>query len=205
MWILQDDTIIKTPVQVTIDGNTYPRLIFTEPDTIAGLGIKEYQEVTPDNRYYWNGAYTLDRSGDTVVGTYASTPRDVDTLKEQMIATVKSQVGSRLKTTDWMVIREADGGTAMNADVKAYRSAVRAEGDAKELEINALATLDDVINYENKPHTEVRKVKHTAEDGTETYGPETESYTREINMTMHFDVIDPLAEVDPAFVSLTEV
>jgi len=79
---------------------------------------------------------------------------------------------------------------------------VRTEGDAKELEIEALVTLDDVINYENKPHTEVRKVKHTDEDGTETYGPETDSYTREINMTMHFDAIDPLQEVDPSFVSL---
>ena len=205
MWILQDDTIIKTPVQVTIDGNTYPRLIFTEPDTIAGLGIKEYQEVTPDNRYYWNGAYTLDRSGDTVVGTYASTPRDVDTLKEQMIATVKSQVGSRLKTTDWMVIREADGGTAMNADVKAYRAAVRTEGDEKESAINDLATLNDVILYENSPHLEVRKIKHTSDEGVETYGPETHEVSREVDLTKHFNAVDPLAEAeaDPAFVSLT--
>lgn len=104
-----------------------------------------------------------------------------------------------------MVIREADGGDAMDADVKAYRAAIRAEGNVKETEIAALADLNAVIVYENKPFTEVRKVKHTAEDGTETYGPETESYNREINMTMHFDAIDPLADVDPAFVSLTQV
>ena len=44
----------------------------------------------------------------------------------------------------------------------------------------------------------------TADDGTETYGPETESFNRSIDKCMHFDATDPLAEVDPAFVSLTE-
>ena len=200
MWIYNSN-IIKTPKSLTIDSVTYPKNIFRDSDLLTSLGITEYTENTVDNRYYWTGELTITDG----VGTYATIDRDVDTLKEQMIATVKSQVGSRLKTTDWMVIREADGGTAMNADVKAYRAAIRTEGDAKELEINALTTLDDVINYENKPHTEVRKVKHTSEDGTETYGPETDSHTREINMTMHFDAVDPLAEVDPAFVSLTEV
>jgi len=188
MWIY-NETIIKTPRSITVGGVTYSKQAFKDVDLLATLGILPYVMPEQKNqRYWWNN----------------ETPRDVDTLKEQMIATVKSQVGSRLKTTDWMVIREADGGTAMNADVKAYRAAIRTEGDAKEVEINALTTLDDVILYENKPHTEVRKVKHTSEDGTETYGPETDEHTREINMTMHFDAVDPLAEVDPSFVSLTE-
>ena len=186
MWIY-NETIIKTPKTMVIADITYPKQIFKDSDLLSSLGIEPYVMPEQKNqRYWWNN----------------ETPRDVDTLKEQMIATVKSQVGSRLKTTDWMVIREADGGTAMNADVKAYRAAIRTEGDAKEVEINALTTLDDVILYENKPHTEVRKVKHTSEDGTETYGPETDEHTREINMTMHFDAIDPLQEVDPSFVSL---
>ena len=198
MWIYNSN-IIKTPKSLTIDSVTYPKNIFRDSDLLTSLGITEYTENTVDNRYYWTGELTITDG----VGTYATIDRDVDTLKEQMIATVKSQVGSRLKTTDWMVIREADGGTTMNADVKAYRSAIRTEGDAKEVEIEALVTLDDVVEYENRSYTEVRKIKHTSEDGVETYGDETESYTREINMTMHFEAIDPLAEVDPAFVSLT--
>jgi len=187
MWIY-NETIIKTPKTMVIADITYPKQIFKDSDLLSSLGIEPYVMPEQKNqRYWWNN----------------ETPRDVDTLKEQMIATVKSQVGARLKPTDWMVIREADGGATMNADVRAYRAAIRAEGDTKETEVSALVTLDDVILYENKPHTEVRKVKHTAEDGTETYGPETESYTREINMTLHFNAVDPLAEVDPAFVSLT--
>ena len=63
--------------------------------------------------------------------------------------------------------------------------------------------------YEAKPYVEVRKVKHSVEneDGTvtETYGPETESFDRQISMVTGGWPTDPLAEVDPAFVSLTEV
>ena len=174
---------------MTIGDVTYPRQVFNDSALLETLGITPYEmPVQLNQRYYWNN----------------ETERDVDTLKEQMISTIKSQVGSRLKTTDWMVIREMDGGDAMSADVKAYRSAIRAEGNAKEAEVNALVTLDDVILYEATPHTEVRKIKHTSEEGVETYGPETdEPSTREINMTMHFDAVDPLAEIDPAFVSLT--
>ena len=188
MW-LHKETIIKTPRSITIGDVTYPRQVFNDSALLETLGITPYEMPVQLNQwYYWNNEL----------------PRDVGTLKEQMISTIKSQVGSRLKATDWMVIREMDGGTAMNADVKAYRSAIRAEGDAKEAEVNALVTLDDVMLYEATPFTEVRKIKHTSEEGVETYGPETESYTREINMTMHFDAVNPLAEIDPAFVSLTE-
>nr|MCS5551273.1 hypothetical protein [Gammaproteobacteria bacterium] len=136
------------------------------------------------------------------VGTYAEIDRDVDQLKEGMVSTVKGQVASKLQETDWQVIREMDGGTAMSQDLKDYRTAIRAEGNAKEAEILALTTLDEVIAYENKPYTQVNKVEHPSEEmgGEATLGPETEEFDVELNMTMHFeaDVND-----DPAFVSLT--
>ena len=190
MWIDSNNTIIKTPRSITIGDVTYPRQVFNDSALLETLGITPYEmPVQLNQRYYWNNEL----------------PRDVDALKEQMISTIKSQVGSRLKSTDWMVIREQEGGDTMSADVKAYRSAIRAEGNAKEAEVNALVTLDDVILYEATPFTEVRKTKHTDEDGVETYGPETEEpMTRHIDLTKHFDAIDPLAEVDEAFVSLTK-
>jgi hypothetical protein len=189
MW-LHNETIIKTPRSMTINSVTYPRQIFNDSALLATLGITPYEmPVQLNQRYYWNNEL----------------PRDVDGLKEQMISTIKSQVGSRLKSTDWQVIRQMDGGTAMSTELKAYRAAIRTEGDAKEIEVNALVTLDDVMLYEATPFTEVRKIKHTSDEGVETYGPETdEPMTRHINLTMHFDAVDPLAEVDPAFVSLTE-
>ena len=189
MWIY-NETIIKTPKAMTIGDVLYPRQIFKDKDLLAELGILPYtMPEQKDQRYWWNN----------------ETPRDVDTLKEQMISTIKQQVGARLQPTDWMVIRELDEGILVPAEVKAYRAAVRTEGNTKETEIAGLITLEDIIAYEATPYTEVRKVKHTAEDGTETYGPETETSNREINLTMHFDAVDPLAKVDLAFVSLTKV
>ncbi len=189
MWTYNNE-IIKTPKAMVIADVTYPKTIFKDKALLAELGIEPYEmPAQKDQRYYWNN----------------ETPRDVATLKEQMVSTIKTQVGARLSSTDWMVIREQEGGDTMSADVKAYRSAIRAEGNAKEAEVEALVTLDDVMLYEATPFTEVRKTKHTDEDGVETYGPETEEpMTRHIDLTKHFDAIDPLAEVDEAFVSLTK-
>ena len=67
--------------------------------------------------------------------------------------------------------------------------------------IAACDTLVKIIAYEAKPHTETRKVKHTAENGDVTYGPDTTTSTRHINMCTHYSA-NPTDEVDPAFVSL---
>lgn len=192
MWTDKDNNIIKTPRDITVDGVTYPKIIFTRwsKAELAELGITPYEMPAQKNqRYYWNN----------------TTPRDVDQLKENMIATVKEQVGARISPTDWMHSREQDGDGAMPADVKAYRKAVRAEGNQKENDIKALSTIDAIIEYENRRFVEVRKVKHTDANDIESYGPETVDSIREIDMTKHFSAVDPLAEVDPAFVSLNEV
>ena len=196
MWLQNGTQIIKTPRSLTVGDITYPSAVFRDKDLLATLGITPYSEVKVNQRYYWQGELTIADG----VGTYAEIDRDVDQLKEGMVSTVKSQVGSKLQDTDWQVIREMDGGSAMSQDLKDYRTAIRAEGNAKETEVNALVTLADVIAYENTPYTQVTKIKHTTDDGVETYGPETEEFDVELNMTMHFeaDVSD-----DPSFVSLT--
>ena len=187
---------------MVISDITHPPGIFRDSAMLTSLGIKPFSIVTPDNRYYWNGAYTVDTSGDEVVGTYAGTARDVATLKTSMLDTINSQVASKLGAIDWYWARADKGGTAVPANIATYATTIYSEQATKETEVAALDTLAKIITYENKPHTEVRKVKHTAEDGTETYGPETESSARKINMLMHWTA-NPTDEVDPAFVSLT--
>jgi hypothetical protein len=105
---------------------------------------------------------------------------------------------------DWYWQRASKGGKAVPTDIQTYSDTLYAEQATKEAEVNALTTLEDVMLYEATPYTEVRKVKHTSEDGVETYGPETEESNREINMTMHWTA-NPKDDVDPAFVSLTAV
>jgi hypothetical protein len=169
---------------------------------LTSLGIKPYREVTPDSRYYNTGAYTVDASGAEVVGTYAGTAKDVDKLKASMLDKINSQVKSKQGEIDWYWARADKGGKAIPSEISDYATTIYSEQATKEGEVAALDTLDKIKEYENRAYTEVRKVKHTAEDGTETYGPETESSARHINMLNHWTA-NPTDEVDEAFVSLT--
>ena len=183
---------------MVIDDITYPRAIFRNSDTLTSLGIKPMRIVTPDSRYYHNGAYTLDESGDEVVGTYAGTAKTVASLKASMLDTINSQVAGIQGAIDWYWSRADKGHTAVPANIATYATTIYSEQATKESEVAALSTLDAIKLYEATPYTEVRKVKN--ED--DTYGPETTSSTRHINMLQHWTA-NPTDEVDPAFVSLT--
>ena len=200
MWYFNGETI-KTPKAMVISGVTHPPGIFRDSAMLTSLGIKPFSTVTPDSRYYWNGAYTVDTSGAEVVGTYAGTARDVATLKTSMLAKTNSHVAGLHAAIDWYWTRAAKGGTAVPANIATYATALYSEHETIKTAIAALDTLAKIITYENKPHTETRKVKNTAEDGTVTYGPATTTHTREIDMCTHFTA-NPTDTVDPAFVSL---
>jgi len=202
MWYY-NATIIKTPKSLTVDGVTYPPAVFRNADLLSSLGVVPYSEVKVDQRYYWTGGLTVDTSGDEAIGTYASIDRDVDKLKEGMLDTINSQVASKQGAIDWYWQRASKGGKDVPADIQTYADTIYYEQNEKEAEVNALTTLAEIIDYENKPFTETRKIKHTAEDGTETYGPETDTSNRHINMCLHWTA-NPTDEVDPAFVSLTK-
>lgn len=203
MWYFNGE-VIKTPKAMTISDVTHPKTIFRDSEMLASLGIKAYSTVTPDSRYYWNGELTTDESGDEVVGTYAGTERDVDTLKASMLDTINSQVASKQGEIDWYWAREDKGGTAVPSEISDYATTIYSEQATKESEVDALSTLDEIIEYENRPHTEVRKVAVYDDDGNVSYGDETESSTREINMLMQWTE-NPNNEVDEAFVSLTVI
>jgi len=201
MWY-HNANIIKTPKSLTVNGVTYPPAVFRNADLLSSLGVVPYREERVDQRYYWTGALTVDTSGDEAVGTYASTDRDVDKLKEGMLNTINSQVASKQGAIDWYWQRASKGGKAVPADIQTYADTIYTEQATKESEVAALTDLAGIIEYENRAYTETRKIKHTAEDGTETYGPETDTHNREINMLQHWTA-NPTDEVDPAFVSLT--
>ena len=200
MWYLNGQTI-KTPKAMVISDITHPPGIFRDSAMLTSLGIKPLRVVTPDSRYYTNGAYTVDTSGAEVVGTYAGTARDVATLKTGMLAKANSAVASRHEAIDWYWSRAAKGGTAVPSNIATYATALYSEHETIKTAIAALDTIAKIKTYENKPHTETRKVKNTAEDGTVTYGPATETHSREIDMCTHFTA-NPTDEADPAFVSL---
>ena len=200
MWYFNAETI-KHPKTMVISDVTYPKSIFRDSTTLTSLGIKPMRIVTVDSRYYWDGAYTVDASGDEVVGTYAGTARDVATLKANMLNKANSAAATRHAGIDWYWARAAKGGTAVPSNIATYATALYSEHETIKTAINAISDLAGVMAYENKPHTETRKVAVYDDDGNVSYGDETTTATRHIDMCTHFTA-NPTDAVDPAFVSL---
>ena len=200
MWYYNGE-IIKTPKTMTIGDLQYSKELFQDADKMAELGIKNYRSVTPDSRYFKNGAYSVDESGDEVVGTYAAKGKDTDDLTKQMLSSIKSQLTNRLAATDWYYLRKLRTGTDVPADIQDYSDTLYSEYDTKKSEISAMNKISQIEEYENRAHTEVRKVKSYKNNKT-IYGPETTSFTRHINMCNHW-TSNPNDDVDPRFVSLT--
>ena len=205
MWFVGNTEagfVVNKARGLTIGDVQYPRNIFVlwSKEELAAIGIKPYSEVHPDKRYYSDGALTRTETDGEMVGTYASVARDVDHLKSNMLGTVKSIAGSLQSAVDWYWSRAAKGGTAVPSVISTHATAIYTVMEAKESAIAALSDLAAVIAYQNTPMIETRKVKHTSDDGVETYGPETETSNRDVDNVTHG--WPSLEEVDPAFVSL---
>ena len=203
MWYYNSQ-IIKTPKAMQIGDLKYSKGLFKDATKMAELGIKPYSQVTPDSRYYHNGAYTVDTSGAEVVGTYAGTARTVADLTATMLGQTKSIVSSKHAIIDWYWVRASkSGGTAVPSAIATYSAALYTEYAAKKTEIAALNTLAKVIEYESRAYTQVDKDKVYDGDGIFTgyHGSDTTSTAREINMVTHYTVHPD--DVDAGLVSLT--
>jgi hypothetical protein len=202
MWYY-DSQIIKTPKVMVISGITHPKGIFRNSAMLTSLGIKPYSETRQDSRYYWDGAYSVDATGDEVVGTYAGTAKGVAALNASMLSKTNSYVANRHAKIDWYWTRAAKGGTAVPSAIATYATALYSEHETIKTAIAACNTLAKIIAYENKAHTETRKLEVYDADGNMTYHAST-TYTlaREIDMCTHFTA-HPNTPTDAGLVSLT--
>ena len=201
MWYFNGE-IIKTPKTMHIGDLQYSKDLFQNADKMAELGIKPYRSVTPDSRYFNNGTYTVDTSGDEVVGTYASVGKDTDNLTKNMLILIKKQLSNKLTEIDWYWMRKLRIGTEVPSDIQEYAETLYSEYDTKKSEISAMNKISQIEEYENRPYTTVMKVKSYNSDGKSIYGPETTSHTTSINMCNHW-TSNPNNDVAPEFVSLT--
>ena len=124
-------------------------------------GAKEIVEgERKDERFYWV-TFSHYEVGDTVTRVYTNTPKALDDvtetpegqtepvttkgLKSQYIGQAKSVANSLLAATDWMVIRKAERGVEIPADVAAERAQIIADCTAKEAAINAATTVEELM------------------------------------------------------------
>jgi hypothetical protein len=198
MWYSEQFGTIKTPRALTINSIQHPANIFrawTKAE-LLDVGIAPARVDAPDSRYYNTGqeSYTF-ANGEWVI-SYESTEKDVEVLKAEVISKINANVGSLLSSSDWRVIREADGGTDMSDEWRTYRNEVRAHGNSLESGVEAFASVDAVRNFQNHPIQEERKVSTYDERGNETIGPETETSDRTVDKTNWGWPTAPDTEVD---------
>lgn len=143
MWFnLQENMHVGLGQAFVVGDVSYPAnwLHLASDDEISGLGFVPVNIVGArgDERYYDN-AETL--VGDTL--TIVATPKDLNSLKAEMILQVKASANQLLSISDWKIIRESEGATPCDQATKTYRAAIRAASNAHEETVLAVTTLEE--------------------------------------------------------------
>ena len=154
MWALvESNSITKTfnrPKGFTLGDIQYPASIFTlwskaEKEAIGLYEVINDSTNVKDQAYYINGAesITWDSSARTATKAFASaTAKDLAGLKTEHKVIINQQAAGILSPTDWMVVRAAEGGTAVPSDITTKRAAVRTKANEMCTQIDAVSDVD---------------------------------------------------------------
>jgi hypothetical protein len=173
MWALVENNqitqVYTKPKAITIGDNQYPSNIMSvwSAEELEAIGI---YEVVVDNSnfknpsYYINTNQSFDFANDVVTASYGTaTPKAIDDvtdddgnvtrgLKYNHKQVINQQAGGMLSNTDWYVIRETDGGTAVPSDITTHRAAIRTKANDMctlidgAADVDALAALYEYTN-----------------------------------------------------------
>lgn len=153
----QVSKVYTRPKAITIGDNQYPSNIMSvwSAEDLEAIGI---YEVVVDNSnfknpsYYINTNQSFDFANDVVTASYGTaTAKPLDNvlftaqdetdglgtegdvkqvgIRQGHKDIINSQAGGILEPTDWMVIRAAEGGTAVPSDITTHRAAVRTKAN----------------------------------------------------------------------------
>jgi hypothetical protein len=107
-------------------------LRLASPEEREAIGITEVPDPAPyDQRFYWG----------------PDLPKDHAQLVEQWTQQTRATANTLLQPSDWLVIREADNGTVMDADTKALRQDIRLATGTKVAAIEATADTAELAAY----------------------------------------------------------
>jgi hypothetical protein len=173
MWALVESgsvtQIYTRPKAITVGEVNYPANIFMlwSASELEAMGIYEVvidNTNLKSNEYYINTNQSFDFADGVVTASYGTaTARAIDDvtdedgnvtsgLKYNHKQVINSQAGGLLQDTDWMVIRAAEGGTAVPSDIATWRAAVRTKSNDmctaidNAADVDALATLYEYVN-----------------------------------------------------------
>jgi len=162
--------VFTRPKGITVGEVNYPSNIFMlwTASELEALGIYEIvidNTNLKDKEYYINTNQSFDFADGVVTASYGvATAKPLDDvlftaqeetdglgtegeikqygLKPQHKAVINSQAGGTLQGTDWMVVRAAEGGTAVPSDIATWRAAVRTKSNDMCTAIDGAADVD---------------------------------------------------------------
>ena len=162
--------VYTRPKGLTVGNVNYPANIFmlwssSELEAIGIYAVVIDNSNFKNQEYYINTNQTFAFADGTVTASYGTaTARAIaDTLytaqdetdglgtegevasrglKYNYKQTINSQAGGLLQDTDWMVVRAAEGGTAVPSDITTWRAAVRTKANAMCTAIGNAANVD---------------------------------------------------------------
>ena len=152
---LSDGTGIPIDVPFTIGTTNYPanwlRLSTAEEKTAAGI-VEVSDPPVYDSRFYWNDgtAKTLidenatDKDGNLIKNADGTQHINYG-LKTQLKKDEKKTAASLLSRYDWLVVRKAEKGTAIPAEITTFRDAVRTACNTREAEIDACSDITALV------------------------------------------------------------
>jgi len=138
VYEVQYDTSNLKDEQFYYNGNE--TFTYANGKVTASYGVATPKKLEDTNEVNKDGTPLLDRDGKQVVTLG---------LKSIYVARIKSQAAGALQSTDWYVIRNAEAGTAIPANVATYRAAVRAKSNDMEALINAVTNVDQLAALYN--------------------------------------------------------
>ena len=118
----------------TLNDISYPAnwLRVASADDKAAIGVEwvDAPELKFKDKKYYNNTVSSE-------GEVTSTPKDLDQIKADRIGYAKLTANARLSSSDWQVIAKAERGREIPEDWAAYRTAVIAECERYEAEVEA--------------------------------------------------------------------
>jgi hypothetical protein len=160
--LINDNNVTQVGELTALFPNTSFPAGFNQAEAAAERGALEVIEgERKDERFYWVTFSHYEVQADKVVRVYTNTPKALEDvtetpegqteaittkgLKSNWIAQAKAAAGSALAATDWMVIRKAERGVDIPAEVVAERAKIISDCTAKEVAISAAATVEALI------------------------------------------------------------
>ena len=162
--------VYTRPKGLTIGDVNYPSNIFMlwSSSELEAIGIYEIvidNSNLKDKEYYINTNQSFAFADGTVTATYGTaTAKPIDDvlftaqdetdglgtegdvkqpgIRQGHIDTINAQAGGILQPTDWMVVRAAEGGTAVPSSITTKRAAVRTKANAMCTQITNAANVD---------------------------------------------------------------